>query len=876
MIRILLEGGLGGHMPHLYENGDLTFSEIKNVFKQASKGQLKGTEKTDGQNIKLSFDVKTQKALGARNITQIKSGGLTIEEMINFFADHPNPNLKFAFSDAIKIFEKAVKLLDINKQIEIFGPSANNWYNAEVMDDRTRNVVNYDARNLLIHRTGHTSYDSTTGKAVEKSDIDQKADMFMRFLEKVQNTVSDKRHAILVNPIQNLKALDNKEALRNAFMALDDIMSKYGLSDSSTINDLLKKDLNTRLKTQLPLEVKSLIIDGTLGIIPLKKREVKSQLPKELHGEVDNVIDSLKVLKKEAIKPLEILITDFAAEMLRTLESIFILDNKKETDRLAKEVDVAIKAIQSSGKQGDIDFLNRQLDKLKGADTISSAVEGFAFSYKGVIYKFTGKFAPVNQILGLSKYGRGSKSDNEELNEQQAGTNKFDIALLGGGFKPPHKGHIALIKQLASQADRVIVFTSDKAGKDRNFVSGELKGQPIDGKKCNEFLQRMISAVPELNNVEIKITNKPLTDIYQYVEKESKFGESILIGVGDKEDDAKRFDTLAKYTPPEKKLQVQILPLKPVTFNGEPLSATRLREAISNRNTERVATFIPDEIANKLEFAQDMIDTFFGAKTQSVQEISTMAGGNVSTGPALTMRKKKMIDRNAFMEEMELRKTIREALILRQKKKNAAFKEEQMLRKELRKIIREAKSDFNYGNTGLNKLSDWLQVKIPIIKAKYKKLATDKSQRDAFRARLMQLSAELFDELESKILAGANKNEELEEDINVSLDGPDTDDKILPVVSNFTTKPEKAKTNEKDEFKIEPTGEADASEFFDDYKGELSKVFVSLDNAEDRKLFREYFMSNLPAIMDQAEAEVSNIAKPVNVTPPAGSQAQPQ
>ena len=108
------------------------------------------------------------------------------------------------------------------------------------------------------------------------------------------------------------------------------------------------------------------------------------------------------------------------------------------------------------------------------------------------------------------------------------------------------------------------------------------------------------------------------------------------------------------------------------------------------------------------------------------------------------------------------------------------------------------------------------------------------------------------------------------------MDGPDTDDKILPVVSNFTTKPEKAKTNEKDEFKIEPTGEADASEFFDDYRGELSKVFVSLDNPEDRKLFREYFMSNLPAIMDQAEAEVSNIAKPVNVTPPVGSQTQPQ
>jgi cytidyltransferase-like protein len=895
MIKILLEGGLGGHMPHLYENGDLTFGELKNVFKQASKGQLKGTEKTDGQNIKLSFDVKKQKALGARNVTQIKSGGLTIEEMVGFFADHPNPNLKFAFSDAIKIFEKAAKLLDINKQIDIFGPNANNWYNAEVMDDRTRNVVNYDARNLLIHRTGHSSYDKTTGKLDPESDIDQKSDRFMSFLEKVQNTISDRRHAILVNPIQDLKALDNKEALRNAFVSVENVMSKYGLSDNNTINDLLRKDLNIRLKTQLPLEIKTLIIDGSLGLVPLSKRELKKQLPKELHSEVDSVIESLKTLKKDAIKPIETTVTDFAAEMLRTLESIFILDNKKETDRLAKEVDVAIKAIQSSGKQGDLDFLNRQLEKLKGVDTISSAVEGFAFSYKGTIYKFTGKFAPVNQILGLSKYGRGSKSsDNEELTEQQTGTGTFDIALLGGGFKPPHKGHIALIKQLASQADRVIIFTSDKAGKDRNFASGELKGQIIDGKKCNDFLEKMIAAIPALNNVEIKITNKPLTDIYQYVEKESKFGESILIGVGDKEDDAKRFDTLGKYTPAEKQLQVQILPLKPVEFNGEPLSATRLREAISNRNVDRVATFIPEEIPNKLLFAEEMIDSFFGIKSEmlqkkdlkqdifdevfniftnkdKVEEISTMAGGNVTISPALITRKKKMIDRKVFMEEIELRKTIRKALLLREKKKKDLLQQEQLLRKELRKIIKEAKQDFNYGNTGLNKLGAFLQVKKPLISAEYKQLQTDKAQRDAFKARLLQSSKELFDELEAKLQAGKSASPELEEEINVSIDEP-VDDKLLPGLFDPEQEKKPKKKDTEQDFKVEPTGEREASEFFQNYEGELTDIYTGLDNPTDRQMFRDYYMSNIAAIMDQAEAEVGNVAKPVDTTPPEGAQ----
>jgi cytidyltransferase-like protein len=891
MIKILLEGGLGGHMPHLYENGNLTFSELKDVFRLASKGELWGTEKTDGQNIYLSFSVKKQAVLGARNKTQVKEGGLSKDEMVAFFTDHKNPNLKLAFGDAINIFEKAIKLLDVDKQIEFFGSNADIWYNAEVMDDRTRNVVNYDTRGLVIQRTGHALYDKATAKVIddETGETDKKATKFMNFLEKVQDKVSDKRHAILVNPIQNLKALDNKEPLRNAFISVENVMSKYGLSDNNTINDLLRKDLNMRLKTQLPLEIKSLIIDGSIGLVPLSKREIKKQLPKELHSEVDSVIESLKTLKKEAIKPIEKTVTDFAAEMLKTLESIFILDNKKETVRLAKEVDVAIKAIQSSGNQGDIDFLNRQLEKLKGVDTISSAVEGFAFSYKGTIYKFTGKFAPVNQILGLSKYGRGSKGESEDLTEAALTSKKYDIALLGGGFKPPHKGHIELIKQLSSKADHVIILTSDKSSKDRKFNTGQLKGQIIDGTKSNQLLKQMIS-VAGLSNVDLKITPAPLRAIFEYVEKETSYGESILLGVGDKEDDANRFANIAKYIPQGSNIKVDVEVLKPISFGGAPLSASRMREIISNANLNQLIDFIPDEISNKTGFAQLILDTFLGQQEKStaeeiqeevfkifankdkVEEISTMAGGNVAISPAIVTRKKKMIDRKVFMEEIELRKTIRKALLLREKKKKQLMQQEQLLRKELRKLIKEAKQDFNYGNTGLNKLGAFLQVKKPLISSEYKQLQTDKAQRDAFKARLLQSSKELFDELEAKLQAGKSSSEsELEEEINVSIDEP-VDNKLLPGLFDPEQEKKPKKKDTEQEFKVEPTGEREASEFFDNYVGELTDIYTGLDNPTDRQMFRDYYMSNIAAIMDQAEAEVGNVAKPVDTTPPEGAQ----
>ena len=44
-------GGVAGHMYHLYDNPELSFEEIEDIFLKASNGSLVGTEKTDGQNI---------------------------------------------------------------------------------------------------------------------------------------------------------------------------------------------------------------------------------------------------------------------------------------------------------------------------------------------------------------------------------------------------------------------------------------------------------------------------------------------------------------------------------------------------------------------------------------------------------------------------------------------------------------------------------------------------------------------------------------------------------------------------------------------------------------------------------------------------------
>ena len=80
-------GATAGHMLHPYENLDLTFDQMKNLFQVASQGfpKLKVTEKLDGQQIAIGYDSESGQALAIRNKTHEMEGGLDKERLKNYF-----------------------------------------------------------------------------------------------------------------------------------------------------------------------------------------------------------------------------------------------------------------------------------------------------------------------------------------------------------------------------------------------------------------------------------------------------------------------------------------------------------------------------------------------------------------------------------------------------------------------------------------------------------------------------------------------------------------------------------------------------------------------------------------------------------------------
>ena len=69
----------------------------------------------------------------------------------------------------------------------------------------------------------------------------------------------------------------------------------------------------------------------------------------------------------------------------------------------------SIKKIQNSANEAAKADLEKQMAKLQDVKNVNTPSEGFVFDYNGHTYKFTGNFAPVNQIIGM--FYRSGTSD---------------------------------------------------------------------------------------------------------------------------------------------------------------------------------------------------------------------------------------------------------------------------------------------------------------------------------------------------------------------------------------------------------------------------------------------------------------------------------
>lgn len=206
------------------------------------------------------------------------------------------------------------------------------------------------------------------------------------------------------------------------------------------------------------------------------------------------------------------------------------------------------------------------------------------------------------------------------------------------------------------------------------------------------------------------------------------------------------------------------------------------------------------------------------------------------------------INREEFLQEIKLRKLVREHISVVLKEEEQILNEENQLRKIIRKLIVESGGQpVVPATTGQAALDKALQATTTQVKDLYMELATAKEQRDSFRTHFLNALEGLIQQENAEEAGTLMK----EEEIRVSVDDVPDEEKFIPPDDEKATPEEE----EKEEFGIEgydETGRDYAMRAFKAVQNQIADFYEPL-RGPDRDEFADWLLTNYKLYMDRWE-----------------------
>ena len=283
--------------------------------------------------------------------------------------------------------------------------------------------------------------------------------------------------------------------------------------------------------------------------------------------------------------------------------------------------------------------------------------------------KITGKFI----LSGMESSFRDEGEPKTAISTDDNITNANSVALIPGKFKPPHRGHLDMVKHysnIVGNNGKVVVLISPIA---KNLAGGkEITAEDsID-------IWNIYKNNAGLNNVEILRSpkNSPVGATFDFVANEhnkeeyAQPGDKIILGSSTKGGDQSRFaGDVQKYA--SKGVEV----LDPTRYAFEPnppeLNATDFRVAISQGGD--ITPWLPEESINSVDDIMKILDQKIEKKTLAMESLFSLveelmnevssekqrkwacsqAGDNYKEKRSLTKKQAKEMCKSETEEELE-------------------------------------------------------------------------------------------------------------------------------------------------------------------------------------------------------------------------------
>ena len=163
------------------------------------------------------------------------------------------------------------------------------------------------------------------------------------------------------------------------------------------------------------------------------------------------------------------------------------------------------------------------------------------------------------------------------------------IALLPGGFKPPHAGHYNMAIWLAENTDADTVIIKIGA-KERDGITREISLKLWNLYRNNDTNEssRKLTILPS-------DSNSPVQDVYDFIENKAPNGSIIYLGMGEKDINDSRFNNIPKFADPKNiKFETTLVPPQAGGVSG-----TKMRDFIKTGDKTSFQNFIPSFLSKE-------------------------------------------------------------------------------------------------------------------------------------------------------------------------------------------------------------------------------------------------------------------------------------
>lgn len=403
---LLTEAAPRSHVMHPYDDPDMKFGELKDIIHQSLLGDFgsEATEKYDGQT--LLFTVRDGKVLFARNTQHTKNNGeraMTADQYQEYFSGHGD-KISGIFSDAAREVTAAVSKIPQDKLEATFG-NGKNYVLSELLSAELPNTLPYGTNRIVMLNI--REYDSATGNPTD-APIDRfAADTLVKDINQYANGQSGKFKISGNTKLQfdNSKSAEYKKKEQEYFSTIDSLQKETNLTDDSTIGQYFSKkwsDILNSSSVQWSAEERQSLIrrwvygDKSFGVKHLDSPEKKSAF--------SAIESNQKKYVSQMVSPIKTVILKSGIDAVNRATNI-VSKNDGTKDRLKQTFKKSLDAIRKSKNPEFIQKAKDEVDQLaKLGDDALIPSEGLIFQRNGKLYKMTGSFTPVNQIVGIYTY----------------------------------------------------------------------------------------------------------------------------------------------------------------------------------------------------------------------------------------------------------------------------------------------------------------------------------------------------------------------------------------------------------------------------------------------------------------------------------------